>query len=129
MKALIGTCDPPQVTPMTEPWTLPHDGGGATFIVTSTGVTAYGVSVRTPICAVYLPGWMTPAAPVAVNVTVTRCVAPGARVNVAGDSESHGTSVTLSHSASPPRVSELTVGVKPPDEPPILKTPHAPAER
>src|SRR5690606_3031733 len=82
--------DSQRSSPVTTPVTTPHDCGGVTSIVTSTGPTANGVSSSTVSHARRGPGWSTPAAP-ASRVTVTSTDPPGSTVTAAGVTDSHGT--------------------------------------
>src|SRR5690349_2102913 len=99
---------------------LPQVFGGFTVMLTATGETPYGVSVRTPSFAVYVPGWVTMST-WALTVTVTVADAPAASDTCVPLSDSHGTSVTAPQSAKPGSTSEVATGGvnRPPALPPI----------
>ena len=104
---------------MTVPVILPHSFGGVTFIVTSVGVTWYGVLVRYVSWALNAPGCVTTDAE-ASRVSVTVTVLPGATVKLVGFSDSHFTSSPVPHWSNPGRTSDLADALKPPVEPPTL---------
>src|SRR5690606_33615221 len=89
-------------SPVTPPVTTPHDCGGVTSIVTSTGPVANGVSSSTCSHARRGPGWSTAATP-ASRGTVTSTEPPGSTATAAGVAVSHGTGspVEVSQSSNP----------------------------